>query len=425
MQERVAGQANGGDGAIHRCGDSRRAEEVLAMVDHPGANAAPHGMTMMEADGSADEMMADTEPETSDRASGMFVRSKSGLLVHAADALEARRPSRWWGACWTIQWRMTDDIAVPGQTHTTCPMTRSVMLSGPTALKSRLTCLVLQMEQTRLNIVHQMYLLLLHGQLTLVPLLSEPQRILDIGTGTGEWAIAMAETYPNADVTGTDLSAIQPDAVPSNVFFEVDDAEEEWTFGQQFDLIHLRNLAGSFKHWDEIYEECFRHLKPGGYIEVIEFDHSQTAKPVPDSYIAIFLSAIREAAERSGRHWTATHLRRGVIEAAGFEEVKRTTMTIPIGTKGADMSQRTIGKLWLICVLEGLEAASLRILTRELGWEADDVRDVCQKVRKELTEGKHQLTTTVYVFICSHSPVVQSASELIFDLDNSSLPGNH
>lgn len=207
----------------------------------------------------------------------------------------------------------------------------------------------------------------------------------------------MAETYPNADVTGTDLSAIQPDAVPSNVFFEVDDAEEEWTFGQSFDLIHMRNLSASFKDWPQIYRECFRHINPGGYVEVIDFDHSQTSKPVPDSYLAIFLSAIREAAERSGRHLTVAHLRRGVIEAAGFEEVKRTTMEVPIGIKRADPSQKTIGKLWLICVLEGLEAASLRLLTRELGWKADDVRDLCQKVRKELTEGNERLTTTVYV----------------------------
>ena len=204
----------------------------------------------------------------------------------------------------------------------------------------------------------------------------------------------MAETYPDADVTGTDLSAIQPDAVPSNVFFEVDDAEEEWNFGQSFDLIHMRNLSGSFKRWSAIYEECFRHLNPGGYLEVIDFDHSRTAEPIPDSYIAIFLSAIREAAERSGRPWDVAHHRRGLVEAAGFEEVRRTSMTIPIGST-RDPSQKTVAKLWLICMLEALEALSLRLLTRELAWSAIDVRDLCQKVRVELTGGQHHLWTTV------------------------------
>lgn len=43
-----------------------------------------------------------------------------------------------------------------------------------------------QIEQTRLNIVHQVYLLLLDGQLTQAPLASDPQRVLDLGTGIGE-----------------------------------------------------------------------------------------------------------------------------------------------------------------------------------------------------------------------------------------------
>ena len=205
----------------------------------------------------------------------------------------------------------------------------------------------------------------------------------------------MAETYPDADVTGTDLSAIQPDAVPSNVFFEVDDAEEEWNFGQSFDLIHMRNLSGSFKHWSAIYDECFRHLNPGGYLEIIDFDHSRTAEPIPDSYVAIYLSAIREASERSGRLWGVAHHRRGLVEAAGFEEVRRTSLTVPIGSNRADPSQKTLAKLWLICMLESLEAVSLRWLTRELAWSAIEVRDLCQKVRAELTGGQLQLCTTV------------------------------
>ncbi len=225
--------------------------------------------------------------------------------------------------------------------------------------------------------------------------MTAPQRVLDVGTGTGEWAIAMAEKYPDADVTGIDLSAIQPDAVPHNVYFEIDDAEEEWTYGQSFDLVHMRDLSGSFRSWPTIYGECWRHLKPGGFLEVIDFDHSDTARPIPNSYLAIFLGAIREAAERSGRHWGVSHLRHGVLEAAGFVDVRRTTMSIPIGTRSADPSQRTLGKLWLICYLEGLEGNSLRLLTRDLGWTADDVRDLCQKVRHELSETRHRLFTAV------------------------------
>ncbi len=40
--------------------------------------------------------------------------------------------------------------------------------------------------------------------------LDKPERILDIGTGTGIWAIEMGDEFPDASVIGTDLSATQP-----------------------------------------------------------------------------------------------------------------------------------------------------------------------------------------------------------------------
>lgn len=75
-----------------------------------------------------------------------------------------------------------------------------------------------------MRVVHQVYLNVFDLELTTVPL-ENPTYILDVGTGTGEWAIGMGEVYPNCDVVGVDISAIQPTAVPHNVFFEVDDCE--------------------------------------------------------------------------------------------------------------------------------------------------------------------------------------------------------
>lgn len=65
------------------------------------------------------------------------------------------------------------------------------------------------------------------GALHLSPL-SNPQQILDVGTGTGIWAIDMGYEYPSAVVIGTDLSPTQPSWVPPNVRFEVDDFKDEW-----------------------------------------------------------------------------------------------------------------------------------------------------------------------------------------------------
>jgi methylase of polypeptide subunit release factors len=71
---------------------------------------------------------------------------------------------------------------------------------------------------------------LLGGQNYLAPLESPVKRILDVGTGTGIWAVEMAEKFPEAQVIATDITPIQPNWVYSNCHFEIDDAEKDWTW---------------------------------------------------------------------------------------------------------------------------------------------------------------------------------------------------
>lgn len=42
------------------------------------------------------------------------------------------------------------------------------------------------------------------------PIGEKPARILDVGTGTGIWAIEIGDDYPDAEIIGTDLSPTQP-----------------------------------------------------------------------------------------------------------------------------------------------------------------------------------------------------------------------
>lgn len=53
--------------------------------------------------------------------------------------------------------------------------------------------------------------LLFDGKLAFSPLDQIPlHNILDLATGTGQWAIEFADAHPEAVVVGTDLSPIQP-----------------------------------------------------------------------------------------------------------------------------------------------------------------------------------------------------------------------
>jgi tRNA G46 methylase TrmB len=80
-------------------------------------------------------------------------------------------------------------------------------------------------EQERLALQDAVLTKAMGNKLFFAPLDDHPpKRILDIATGTGDWAIAMGDRFPNATVVATDLSPIQPESVPINVEFYVEDS---------------------------------------------------------------------------------------------------------------------------------------------------------------------------------------------------------
>ncbi|MAD81609.1 MAG: hypothetical protein CL912_01485 [Deltaproteobacteria bacterium] len=56
-------------------------------------------------------------------------------------------------------------------------------------------------------------------------------------------------------------------SVPPNCKFEVDDAENDWSFSESFDYIHARAIVTCFKDNRAMVQKIFDNLKPGGYFE--------------------------------------------------------------------------------------------------------------------------------------------------------------
>ncbi|KAL2809459.1 S-adenosyl-L-methionine-dependent methyltransferase [Aspergillus granulosus] len=268
-------------------------------------------------------------------------------------------------------------------------------------------------EQTRLNITHQICLILFDGKLTDVPLAKIDPRILDIGTGTGDWPIGMSAEYPGATIIATDIGVFDNGLGSTvelpNVSFQLDDARDEWTYHEPFDLIHLRGLAGAFSDWPALYKQAFRHLAPGGYIEIIDADpaaDSVSFLDSGDSYFSIFASAMRSAAEAAGHPRDLCHLSPSVLTAAGFVDVRVKERVIPIGLWPTDAREKTLGKMGLIALLEGVEAYSLRPLTATGSWTAQGVRDLCEKVKTEFLTASQM--TCVVKTVTARKPFVRS-----------------
>ncbi len=72
-----------------------------------------------------------------------------------------------------------------------------------------------EQAQDNMDVGNHLYTLLMHGKIFKAPLTKEkpPRRVLDVGTGTGIWAIDFADEFPTSEVIGVDLSPIQPSFV--------------------------------------------------------------------------------------------------------------------------------------------------------------------------------------------------------------------
>ena len=134
-------------------------------------------------------------------------------------------------------------------------------------------------EVQRLDFQHFIIRQELHGNY-LAPL-DRPKNILDVGCGTGRWAMEMAAEFPSARVVGIDL--VLPDSAaalghglahqPENVTFLEGDILKGLPFDDaSFDFVHIRFLFLAVPEhvWPALLGELIRVTRPQGWIESVE-----------------------------------------------------------------------------------------------------------------------------------------------------------
>ncbi|OCT51755.1 putative methyltransferase [Cladophialophora carrionii] len=216
-----------------------------------------------------------------------------------------------------------------------------------------------------------------------------PTSVLDVGTGTGTWAIDMADEYPDADVVGTDLSPIQPSYVPPNCRFEIADADEEWTFRQRFDLVHSRVMNDtSLRDWPHFYREAFASLTPGGWVESQEFSYkrySDDGSLPADSRITYWEDLWTQGINRIGlRGHGDPELIMQQMRDAGFINVTRLNFKMPIGPWPKDERLRKAGLFGYVNLYDGFYGLSVKVFTQMLGWTVQEMEALLAECRQEL-----------------------------------------
>ncbi|EQL02734.1 Methyltransferase type 12 [Ophiocordyceps sinensis CO18] len=245
-------------------------------------------------------------------------------------------------------------------------------------------------EQEREDMKHAMVKLLCSQRLHFAPIGDHPQEVLDIGTGTGIWAIEMGDQFPSAHVLGIDLSPIQPDWLPPNVRFLVDDVESPWLYPvNHFDYIHSRHTVMAVRDWARLFRRAYEHLKPGGWIELQEIHHKPRSAHadgiVPaDHAVAMFWARVNEGLTTLGIDLDTAGggVLSQMMRDAGFTNVTERVFHVPIGTWPKNKVLKTVGLYWRTILLDGLQAIALGPLTRGLRWNREQVELFLMEVRR-------------------------------------------
>ncbi|KAK3396441.1 S-adenosyl-L-methionine-dependent methyltransferase [Sordaria brevicollis] len=265
-------------------------------------------------------------------------------------------------------------------------------------------------EQQREDMKHAMVKMLC-GRLYYAPIGNHPQEILDIGTGTGIWCIEMGDIFESANILGVDLSPIQPEWVPPNVRFMVDDVESPWLHPRNyFDYIHARHTVMGIKDWPRLMRRTLEHLRPGGWFEmqeVVHFPNTINGPMPPDHPLAQYWALVREGLAALGVDFHAAaggNLVR-MMREAGYENVTERVLQIPIGTWPKNKVLKTVGLYWRTILLDGIQAIALGPMTRGLRWSREQVEMFLIQVRKAYHDNSALLFMPLHI-VCGQKPAV-------------------
>jgi len=167
-------------------------------------------------------------------------------------------------------------------------------------------------------------------------------RIIDLACGSGDWALDLASAYRDegVEVFGIDISKLMIEYAQAqatalqltNATFTVGNLLKPLPFpDHHFDIVNARFLTFvPTTSWDQLLQECYRILKPGGLIRLTESEAALSNSPAFEKLTLMVVQALNKAGQGfspNGHALSVTAMLRSFLENNGFQEVReRPTM---------------------------------------------------------------------------------------------------
>lgn len=171
----------------------------------------------------------------------------------------------------------------------------------------------------------------------------EPLNILDVATGTGDLAIAAANAFPQAELTGLDIARqmldvgeakIQQEGLGGRIKMVLGDSEAIPYTDNFYDAVLCAYGTRNFQDLKKGLLEMYRVMRPGGRLAILEFSKPRQF-PVKQVYAFYFRYILPLMGKMVSKHSSAyTYLPESVmafpegtdfcriLEECGYKEVK-------------------------------------------------------------------------------------------------------
>ncbi|GHO94022.1 hypothetical protein KSF_040700 [Reticulibacter mediterranei] len=190
--------------------------------------------------------------------------------------------------------------------------------------------------------------------------------VLDLGCGSGGWAMDIARQYPEISVTGVDnndslLQYVKAHAKVrrlENVQFQTMNILQPLDFPDaSFDLVNARFLFSSLapKGWPPLLQECKRILRPGGTLRLTELERTNSNSPALEKFWDIFAKALfisGRSFSRTGHIIGLTLYLGSLLHESGFQNIggRAHTPDVSSWTPDAEMWRQHSDTTWRLLI---------------------------------------------------------------------------